>query len=71
MSDPKRLRLGNLLLTLECVTPPRLWRVAAVEGEDAAAQLLRPGVVLSEPDLRAAVAGRLDLVKLAARGVRL
>ena len=57
--SPRRLRLCGVLLVLAPVTPPRLWRVVAVEGEDEQA------CAFGEK------AGRLSVVQLAARYVRL
>lgn len=72
MSDPRRLRLGAVVLLLAVCEPPRLWRVVGVEGEDdAAATVLLAGCVVTEADLRAALAGRLSVVQLAARATGL
>ena len=66
---PRRLRLGAVVLCLVPCEPPRLWRVVGVEGEDAAAEVLLCGSVVTERDLRAALAGRLSLAQLAAHGI--
>ncbi len=68
--SPRRLRLGALVLLLESCEPPRLWRVCGIEGEDAAAEVLLVGQTVTQRDLQAAVAGRLSVVQLAARGKR-
>ena len=61
-TEPRRLRLGALVLLLQPCEPPRLWRVCGVEGEDAAADVLLCGQVVTERDLRAALSGRLTIV---------
>ncbi len=67
---PRRLRLGTLVLLLEPYPPPRLWRVCGVEGDtDAAAEVLLCGQVVTEASLRAALAGRLTIVQLAAHAL--
>lgn len=66
-AEPRRLRLGALVLCLVPVESPRLWRVVAIEGEDAAAEHWLAGQVFAQTDLAAWKAGQLSVIGLGAR----
>ena len=71
-AEPRRLRLGALVLLLAPCEPPRLWRVCGVEGEDdqacAFGEKALAGRVLTQDELKRALAEGWPLTRLAAKG---